>query len=766
MDASIDLLELRKSLVSEWFAIRATLVTPNSVFSDGALLVNKGKIEKVYEDYSEVLGETRQVVHLPYIVTPGFIDMHIHGGFGFDSLDILKDEVGLSGFTTKLAAKGTTSFCPTLVPSDIQKMSHAAKKLVSTSPKGSKVIGVHFEGPFVNPVRKGALNPSYIMRPSIEAAETLARSVTQKEFGSSHKAIFTVAPELEGALEMSERLSDMGAVVSAGHTDADYDQSIEAFHAGFTHVTHMYNAMRPLQHRDPGIIGAALSLRDISVDMIMDGRHVDPPVVLSAVRAKGSGSVAAISDALLCAGLQSGKFVFEGRDIFVEKGLAKFRDGTIAGSTAFQGDQVVVGAKQAALSLRDMVEMVTKTPARVLGRSDIGVLEKGCVADLAFLEKSTLEVVGSLINGEQLFLSEKEKRPRVTHHMYQEIYEQPTRLRNTLQTLNEPSKKLAEELVETAPKMVYLIGSGSSYHASVAARYAFTEFASFPTVPVQASEFPSWINESMAKDSLVVSVSQSGESLDTLNTVSQAKAAGLKVLCVTNNAHSSLARLSDYQMILSAGEEKAVTATKTFTASLAALYLLSIETGFAGDRLSDDRYFALKSKLFSLPETMARTIFENDWAALNAAQRLLHAKAVFTMGTGSAYAVALETALKLKEAANLFAEGFAMREFLHGPIQLLGRDTCVVVLHPAEPTHEMVELIQRFKKFRSTVIAAMPSDADRSLSTAFLQLPMGVPQEFSTIPLTVPAQLLAYHASVIRGLNPDKPDKLNKVVRG
>jgi N-acetylglucosamine-6-phosphate deacetylase len=766
VDTSINLSELRKSLGSGLFAIRATLVTPTSVLSDGALLVNNGKIEKVYNDHSEVSGDTHRVVHLPYIVTPGFIDLHIHGGFGFDSLDILKSDAKLSEFTTKLAAKGTTSFCPTLVPAEIQKMSHAAKKLVTARPKGSKIIGVHFEGPFVNPSRKGALNPAYILKPSIEAAETLFQSVSPRDENPSLNAIFTIAPELDGALEIGEHLSGLGAVVSAGHTDADYDKSIEAFHSGFTHVTHMYNAMRPLQHRDPGIIGAALSLKDVSVDMIMDGQHVDPSVILSAVRAKGSKSVAAVSDALLCAGLQSGRFMFEGREIFVEKGLAKLKDGTIAGSTAFQGDQLLVGVKQAGLDVQGMLEMVTKTPAFVLGRNDLGVLERGCAANLAFLEKSTLRVVGSLIEGKQLFLSENKREPEILHHMYQEIYEQPARVRETLQALNEFAKRLAEELVEMKPKMVYLIGSGSSYHAAVAARFAFTEFGSVPAVPVQASEFPSWINDSMAKDALVISVSQSGESSDTLNTVSLAKAAGIKVLCVTNNAQSRLARLSDYQMILSAGEEKAVTATKTFTASLVALYLLCIEVGFASGRLSEDRYFGLKSKLFSLPEMIARTIFENDWAALSAAQRLLHAKAVFTMGTGSAYSVALEAALKLKEAANLFAEGFAMREFLHGPIQLLGKDTCVVVLHPAEPTHEMVDLIQRFKRFRSTVIAAMPSDADRSLSTSFLQLPVGVPQEFSTIPLTVPAQLLAYHASIIRGLNPDKPDKLSKVVRG
>lgn len=741
------------------FSIRGTIITPLKVIIDGVLVVSQGTVKRVYEDFEEARKDGERPIEAPYFVAPGFVDMHIHGGFGFDSLEAFAKPSEFLSFREKLAANGTTSFCATLATAKLDLMKRCAQAISSSVEKGSRVIGVHFEGPFINPNRAGAQDRSNILKPNLESAQALIEGVERQRV----KPVFTMAPELRDALEVARFLKENSAVVSAGHTDATYEEAVEGFRAGFTHVTHLYNAMRPFSHRDPGIIGAALE-HLVTVDLVLDGHHVDPSVARSVVLSKGARRVGVISDALPVAGKEGVTLMFAGKSVHTSDGVAKLEDGTIAGSISFQSKMVDVGVRKAGIDLVSVLTMMTKTPAEIIGRDDLGELKEGAVADVVFLEKSTLKVVGSMVRGSELFFERQSARAKKGYWMYHEIYEQPYAIRRTLELAQKKTLHIARLIARKTHKIMYLVGSGSSYHAAVALRFALNRFSGVHSVPIPSSEFEGWVTSTEAQEAVVVAISQSGESVDTLNAVRHAKSLGIPVLCATNTRGSSLERLADFSIPVSAGVERAVTATKSFTSTLATLELFAVELGAERGVLSASESTKAKSELYSIPEILCSVVVDSDWACHDISLKLSKAKAVFTMGTSASYAVALEAALKLKEAANLYAEGFALREFLHGPVQLLGKDTFVIVFDL--PTSDSSDLIQRFSKFGSQVVDV---SFGKAKAIAHYNISLGeqpIDSVFSPIILAIPAQLLAYHTSLVKGLNPDKPEKLKKVVGG
>jgi N-acetylglucosamine-6-phosphate deacetylase len=271
----------------------------------------------------------------------------------------------------------------------------SAKSLQENDWHGSKLLGIHFEGPFVNPEKRGVLDERYLANPSIELADLL---FSASQSGSS-KTIFTIAPEIPRAIEIGESLHKKGAIISAGHTDATYEQAKLAFSSGFTHVTHLFNAMRPLSARDPGIIGAALEDDEVSVEMIADGHHVSPSVIRMVLRAKPMNEVATVSDASPCAGLGEGEFTFGDRRFIVRDGVARMENGGLAGSVEFQHRGLVLGVQEIGASLVAMAKLLSETPSRIVGRKDIGVLQAGASADIVLLDGTSLDVVGTLVDG-------------------------------------------------------------------------------------------------------------------------------------------------------------------------------------------------------------------------------------------------------------------------------------------------------------------------------------------------------------------------------
>jgi len=264
---------------------------------------------------------------------------------------------------------------------------------------------------------------------------------------------------------------------------------------------------------------------------------------------------------------------------------------------------------------------------------------------------------------------------------------------------------------------------------------------------------------------LLIAISQSGESIDVLNAVKAALEKNMDVLAITNTPESSLTKLSQYTLLTRAGEELAVTATKSHIVQLAILFLLSLELTQT-EKTEPEHVEHLRKRLFEAPTLISKTISINEDLTCGFANIHKTKSFFFLLGSGSNYATALEGALKLKEACNIFAEGIASREFLHGPIQLLNRRTPVLFMLSADEIDIFRGLMGTIRKFGAPLISiSEKSDKVENVSTGFAPIPKGFPKIFSPILYVVPLQLFAYYSSIARNLNPDKPEKLRKVVK-
>jgi len=336
--------------------------------------------------------------------------------------------------------------------------------------------------------------------------------------------------------------------------------------------------------------------------------------------------------------------------------------------------------------------------------------------------------------------------------MLREIRQQPLALRKTLDQTRDDVELIAKRNARKI-RMIYFTGSGTSYHACIAANYLVSRVTDYPSSTLPASEFSAWTG--MAghhSGAWLIAISQSGESRDVIDAVRSAKLSKMHVLAVTNDAQSKLARLADFSIASQAGKEEAVTATKSFTATLLATY------EFVTALTSRDELIA---ELDGLPSLVEETLRRSEKKCKVIASKFHDREFLFLLGSGANYASALEGALKLKESCNIYAEGFATREFLHGPMQLVDKRTPVFILQH-ELSDESVELTDRFKRFGAPTIIVGPDTAGRGSEA--IEIPAGVNDVFQPMSYVIPLQLFAYYSSIARGLNPDQPTKLKKVV--
>lgn len=295
---------------------------------------------------------------------PGLVDIHTHGCAGHDTMD--GEFAAMCRF---LAVNGTTSWCPTTMTMDMDSIRRALS--ADTDHEGANILGFHLEGPYISPEFKGAQNERFIKPPDIEEFDYLP-----------NVSIVTLAPELEGSIEF---ISKCRSVVSIGHTAADYDTCIEAIDAGAVCLTHTFNAMPPIHHRDPGPIGAAAE-RGIYAQVICDGLHLHKAAVLMLYRLFGPERMVLISDSMRATGLSDGEYEFGGQTIRVTEGVARTTDGAIAGSTSTLWQCVNVAARDFGIPFEDAVRMATLTPAQLIGADSKGRLEEGCDADIIILK--------------------------------------------------------------------------------------------------------------------------------------------------------------------------------------------------------------------------------------------------------------------------------------------------------------------------------------------------------------------------------------------
>ncbi len=376
-------------------AIRhATLITPDAVVTDGTVLAAGSRIQAVGgPDLPLPAGvETRDANGL--LLAPGFLDLQINGGFG---LDFTADPATIWGVAAALPRFGVTSFLPTVITSPLETVRAAQDVLAAGPPpdwRGARPLGLHLEGPYLNPGKKGAHNPTHLRPPSV--AEVAGWSP------AAGVRLVTLAPELPGALEVIAALAGRGVVVSAGHSLATFDEAVAGFDAGARYATHLFNAMPALHHREPGLAAAALADPRAVIGLIPDGLHVHPALVALVWRLLSPARLNLVTDAMAAMGMPPGEYALGDFRVTVDGASARLADGTLAGCVlsldailrAFVG---FTGATPA-----EAIATVTATPARLLGLERLGRIAPGGDADLVLLTPD-LRVVETFVAGESGF---------------------------------------------------------------------------------------------------------------------------------------------------------------------------------------------------------------------------------------------------------------------------------------------------------------------------------------------------------------------------
>lgn len=343
------------------------------------------------------------------------------------------------------------------------------------------------------------------------------------------------------------------------------------------------------------------------------------------------------------------------------------------------------------------------------------------------------------------------------HFAYKEIKEGAEAVRKTLAENKTVVEKIVEELERRNVKKGFIIGSGTSFHASLALNYLLTKYTDYHFTAIQASEFEDW-TPLVTSDYVIIGFSQSGESSDIIRAIEVAREKGVFVIGITNTPGSTLTKISDVALVTRAGEEKAVVATKTYDSQLAIGSLLALSLSKYEETSS------LLTQLEKIPETL-NEIIKHEKYFKEIAEKYKESEHIFILGRGINYANALEAGLKFKEAAMIHSEGFAVREFLHGPIQLVDENTPVIIYVPTEYSLKQSEkTINKLKSYNARVIAVTGENLKIDFAQEIIRIP-SVHEDLSAIPVIKPIQFLAYFISIARGYNPDKPTKLTKVVK-
>jgi N-acetylglucosamine-6-phosphate deacetylase len=360
------------------FVIRAPRVVADSVpLGPACVAVSDGVIVGVVagETYGGVLPD----VDLPSgVLVPGLVDIQINGCFGVDF--VAADQAGWAEVSRRLPETGVTSFLPTFITAPVPELVAALRRTAALPADlgGARVLGVHVEGPFLAPNRHGAHDPALLQDPTPEAVEALIQATP------GLLRMHTLAPERPGALAAIRRFVEAGVLVSVGHSDATAAQTEAAADAGARLVTHLFNAMRPLHHREPGVVGQGLADERLTCGLIADLHHVAAPVCRLAFAA-APGRMVLVTDAVAAAGMPPGTYDLGGQQVSVDPlGLPRRADGTIAGS-GLRLDAAIANVVAAGIDLRSAVDAASRLPADIVGRSDLGRIAVGATADLVWL---------------------------------------------------------------------------------------------------------------------------------------------------------------------------------------------------------------------------------------------------------------------------------------------------------------------------------------------------------------------------------------------
>ncbi len=345
------------------------------------IFIVKGKIKEIRKSSAKKIEDKNIIDARGKIAAPGFIDVHIQGAGGADVLD--NSAEALETIAKTLAKTGTTSYLGTTVVKPAWKNSHLKlmKEFTGKNIGGAKLLGIHLEGPFVNVKKKGGLDTASIYENYQNALEEIFEAA-----GDSLK-MMTIAPELPGNLENIKKLRKHRVVASFAHSDATYEETVKGIEAGINHVTHIFNAMPPLQHRAPGPLAAIFENNDIPVQIISDGHHLHPSIVNLIFKLIGADRCICITDGISGIGLSEGIYSYNGKKYESKDGAARYLDGTLIGSTMSLGNIALKFMKFTGCSLETAINTVTKNPAKLLKIDDRkGSIETGKDADLVLFD--------------------------------------------------------------------------------------------------------------------------------------------------------------------------------------------------------------------------------------------------------------------------------------------------------------------------------------------------------------------------------------------
>ena len=378
----------------------ARLYSPVEEIHNPLLVVADGRISEVSSrSAKEVPGNAEFIDFGDAALAPGFIDIHMHGGAGLDVMRALPPELPRLG--KFLAIHGVTGYFATTVAAPLDATCAALGRLADAIETGSETsdpvqarpLGIHLEGPFLSHKRRGVHPPENLVTPTVEVFERLWQAAR------GHVRMLTIAPEIPGAMEVITEAARRKVCVSIGHSDAEMPVAHAAVKAGARHATHTFNAMRPLDHRVPGIIGEVLSNDQLSADIIVDGIHVDPAVVKLFLRAKGRERAVLITDAISATGMPDGRYQLGPIEVDVKDGKCT-SNGSLAGSVLTMDRAVRNVTQFSNWTLRDAVQAATLNPARAVGLSDRhGVLTQGAEANFTVLSPAGA-VLKTIVRGQ------------------------------------------------------------------------------------------------------------------------------------------------------------------------------------------------------------------------------------------------------------------------------------------------------------------------------------------------------------------------------
>ena len=367
--------------MSKYVLINGCIYTEREKIDKGYVIIKNGKIAGLGNGNYE--GELETYDMKGRHILPGFIDMHIHGGYGEDAMDGSFD--GLKHLSESLLSEGTTSYVPTTMTQSEQNIKAALKNIADYQSQqdryqAAEVVGVHLEGPFISEHKVGAQNPKYVQRPTVEKLQQF------QESANNQIKVITFAPEVKGALALLQSFKDK-IRFSIGHSVATFEETNKAAQNGARHVTHLYNAATPFEHRKPGVFGAAWTNDDLHTEIIVDGVHSHPAAVKIAYKQKGNSRFFLITDAMRAKGMPEGEYDLGGQNVIVKGTEARLESGALAGSILKMNDGLNNLINYTGDSLENLWRVTSLNQAKALKIDDRkGSLKVGNDADIVVLD--------------------------------------------------------------------------------------------------------------------------------------------------------------------------------------------------------------------------------------------------------------------------------------------------------------------------------------------------------------------------------------------